>query len=142
MAYVELAQLKGRIPDKYLVEALDDDADGEIDAWPEVQADAESAVNALIGVRYGLPLAEPLPQMVTEGARIKACYLIYQRRGTPDEQNPWTGQHDVYFGKTGLLVRVAEGKLALSPEKKPALASGSLIKETAATFDAAGRRLA
>lgn len=141
MAYVALADIKGRIPEAFLTQALDDDGDGVIDAWDLVAADADSAVNALLSVRYETPLTAPVPAVATEGARVAACYLCYQRRGTPDETNPWAGRYELYFGKDGLLTKIALGKAALSPEVKGAKPAAVLIKETSATFDTAGRRL-
>jgi phage gp36-like protein len=141
MPYVVLADIEGRIPADYLTQALDDDGDGEADAWDKVAADAASAVDALVGMRYTVPVPAPYPALITEAAKVAACYLCYQRRGTSDETNPWRLRYDTYFGANGILSRVASGKLPLAPELERVKPSGSLISEPATTYDRRRRRL-
>ena len=50
MAYISLDDLRGRIPEDFLIEALDDDGDGVIDAWTDVEQGAADAVDAYLSV--------------------------------------------------------------------------------------------
>ena len=66
MAYLELTELKGKIPDADLVAALDDDRDGVVDSavWAQIQTDVQTEIDGTLGQRYEVPFTAPLPAVV------------------------------------------------------------------------------
>jgi len=87
MAYVEQADLKGLLPERLLVETLDDNNDGQPDAaaWAEVVKTVSDEIEAALE-RGGFPVPcpEPLPKVVKRAARILAANECYLRRGVKD----------------------------------------------------------
>lgn len=130
MPYVLLGDLRGKIPQKFLVQALDDDQDGEVDAglWELVQAQAARAVDSRLGQRYEVPFADP-PAIVLEAALIFACEGIYARRVGPDE-NPFMGMGNAMRGK---LDKIGSGAEPLIPTLNRAKPSGGVIASPART---------
>lgn len=112
MPYIELSDLKGEIPTQHLVQALDDDGDGEIDAWPEVQTASCEDVDALLEGRFPVPITlSPLPRIIKRAAVAIACDRVYRRRGTPDDENPWKSRADAMVK---ILKGITAGDLKLS----------------------------
>lgn len=141
MAYVTQADIEGRIPPQFLLQALDDDGDGVADAWEAVAADTDSAIDGILGTRFSVPFTGTLPTVVTEAAKAYACHACYRRRSVPDAQNPWQNAYDIYFHPVnGLLLRIAAGKAPLSPGVERAKPSGGAVVEAAPTFSTGGRR--
>lgn len=138
MPYVALADISGRIPTAFLTQALDDDNDGEIDAWDGVAASVGSYIDGVLGTRFTVPFAAPFPPVVVTAAQVLACEMCYQRRGVSAEQNPWTSQADAI---RSVLNKIAEGKAPLAPDTKRAKPSATAISEPSRLHDAAGRRL-
>lgn len=139
--YVLIADLAGLIPASFIVQALDDNEDGESDAaaWAAVLAQVHQAIDGTLGMRFPVPFAAPLPAKVSEAAGIFACELLYMRRGKSGEQNPWTARADA-MRRT--LERIAEGKLPLTPETQRATPPISIVAEPAKTTSAAGYTMA
>ena len=95
--YVTLNDLKGEIPAPFLIQALDDDNDGVVDAWSLVQASVQEAIDSLLEGRFTVPLTlNPLPKIIKRAAVAFACELCYRRRSTPDKDNPWKGVADSF----------------------------------------------
>jgi len=130
MPYVVLGDLRGKIPQKFLVQALDDDQDGEVDAglWELVQAQADRAVDSRLGQRYEVPFADP-PAIVLEAALIFACEGIYARRVGPDA-NPFMGMGNAMRSK---LDKIGSGAEPLIPTLNRAKPSGGVIASPART---------
>ncbi|MBU4460298.1 MAG: DUF1320 domain-containing protein, partial [Verrucomicrobia bacterium] len=78
MPYVTKADLEGLIPPQFITEALDDDGDGVEDAglWDKVAAQAGEAVDALLGQRFEVPFAAPVPPLVSQAAKIFAASAL------------------------------------------------------------------
>ncbi len=115
MPYLELADLNGQIPPQFLVQALDDDNDGVVDAWAQVQTSAADDVDALLEGRFTVPLTlDPLPKIIKRAAIAFACELCYRRRSTPDSDNPWKGRADS-FRKILAAITAGDLKLAAGP---------------------------
>lgn len=131
--YVELANLKGRIPEPFLTQALDDDNDGAVDAWAEVQAQACNDVDAPLSGRYSTPLPAPYPAIAVRAAQVFAAELCYLRRSV--SPNPWTAQADE-LRKT--LAAIGAGDEPLTPVLQRAQPSGTVIGEPARTFSKRG----
>lgn len=129
MAYIEQSELTGEIPQKFLVEALDDDGDGRADTaeWEKVAASASEAVDALIGSRYAVPLENP-PALVRRAARIFALEILYGRRGV--EENPWSDQAKQM---RRLLEAVGAGKISLDQSLDQARPAVAVITEPGRT---------
>ncbi len=116
MPYVDYSDLTGQIPPQFLIEALDDDNDGVVDAWEQVQTSAADDVDALLEGRFTVPLTlNPLPKIIKRAAIAFACELCYRRRGTSDADNPWKGRADA-FRKILTSITVGDLKLAAGPE--------------------------
>jgi phage gp36-like protein len=113
--YLELSDLNGQIPPQFLVQALDDDNDGVVDAWTQVQTSACEDVDALLEGRFAVPLTlSPLPKIIKRAAVAFACELCYRRRSTPDDQNPWKSRADA-FRKTLSMITTGDLKLSVAP---------------------------
>jgi len=134
MPYIELSDLNGQIPPQFLVQALDDDNDGVIDAWAQVRTAACEDVDALLEGRFAVPLTlDPLPKIIKRAAVAFACELCYRRRSTPDDQNPWKGRADA-FRKTLAMITAGDLKLSVSPRADDAAVDppGSIITHDSA----------
>ncbi len=133
MAYVTKADLDGLIPPQFLLEALDDDQDGQEDAglWDKIAQQAADAVDALLGQRYTVPFAAPLPPLVTQAARVFAASALYRRRGHTDERNPFAKEGERLSTK---LSRIGQGLEPLTPGADRAEDSVSVISEDAKTY--------
>lgn len=125
-AYVLMSEMNGLIPTAFLVQALDDDADGSADAtaWDAVVAQVHKQIDGPLGVRFTVPLSNPLPPIVAEAAPIFAAELLYNRRGLADDKNPWTTQATALRKK---LDAIAKGELPLTPEIKRAAPSAGIV---------------
>jgi phage gp36-like protein len=134
--YVTMADITGMIPGPFLVEGLDDDGDGQADpaVWTQVAADVRQAIDGVLGARFEVPFANPLPAVVVNAAKIFAAEQIYTRRGRTDANgkliNPFTKQADAIRKQ---LATIASGDEPLDPSKARAKASVSVITEPART---------
>lgn len=133
MPYIELAELKGKIPDRDLLAALDDNKDGVIDApvWAQIQSDVQTEIDGTLGQRYATPFSDPLPAVVKLAALRFALEAIYERRGLGNEKSPW-----VIDARTSRvkLNAISAGNEPLAPEKHRARPSGSVISSPAKTY--------
>ncbi len=132
MAYVELADLKGKIPDRDLLAALDDDQDGVIDAavWAQIQADVQTEIDGTLGRRYTTPFVDPIPAVVKLSAQLFAIEAVYKRRGLLSDKS----QETIAAKNIRLtLADIAAGTEPLSPGKERARPSGSIISEPSRT---------
>jgi phage gp36-like protein len=136
--YVEQADLVGLIPAPFLVQALDDDRDGQADpaAWSSVQVSACNAVDGHLGSRFEVPFQPPVPAIVLHAAKIFACEMLYSRRGYHGQQNPFTTQADELRKQ---LTKIGNGELGLAPDRARVAPSVSIITEPARTTSAQGR---
>jgi phage gp36-like protein len=127
MSYVTQARIEARIPAPKLVEALDDDEDGVLDAdvLTELLAAASEAVDALIAPQYTVPRTTP-EAMVKEGAFAFACEMIYDRRGANDK-NPFRKAASEWRTKLGM---VGEGKLTLDAQAADSGSGGPSFNDT------------
>jgi phage gp36-like protein len=146
MPYLMLAQIKAALPTDITEQLLDDQGSGIADpsVWPEILAAVTREIDGKIGQRYPLPLAEPVPQIVTNAAFVLAAELLYQRKGFFGEANPWTkraeqirGTQGQQGGQAGLLDRIASGEEPLTtaarPQHAPAVAITTPAKTTPST---------
>lgn len=84
MSYISQSDLEALIPPAWLVEGLDDDADGTQDAFTAVQTAAENQINGLLALRYAVPIDTTgnagLAAFFTALASHIAAEMIYARR--------------------------------------------------------------
>jgi phage gp36-like protein len=128
MSYISQSDLKGKVPDQLLLQALDDNGDGLEDdgAWDQLVVDVESAINSRLEGNYAIPLADPLPAIVSEAAKILAAEAVYQRRGLSGDQNPWVKQADAMRKR---LEEIGSGDKPLKPDTAPQGPAGVIITE-------------
>ena len=140
--YVVLADLNGKIPTKFLIEALDDNKDGAADsaAWDAVVKDVHQEIDGKLGVRYPVPFSNPIPAIVLTAASVFAAEALYNRRGFQGEdKNPWTKRANA---ERAQLLEIAKGEIPLKPEIQRAAPSASIVAEGAKTTSRAGRTMA
>lgn len=127
--YVLMSEMNGLIPAAFLVQALDDNSDGAADAaaWTDVLRQVHRAIDGPLGSKFAVPFNNPLPPIVLEAAPIFAAELLYKRRGTADDANPWVGQANKLREK---INKIAAGELPLTPDIKKANASIAVVSET------------
>lgn len=132
MPYILKAEIEADIPPQFLLEALDDDNDGNEDAglWDKIEASAAEAVDGVLGQRYAVPFTAPLPAVVKNAARVFILEKLYARRGTKTEDNPWTSQANKLRAKLDLI---ADGEEPLTPGANKANQSVTVMKEAAKT---------
>jgi len=132
MAYIELTELKGKIPDRELVAALDDNKDNVIDAdvWAQIQADVQTEIDGTLGQRFAVPFVAPLPAVVKLAAKRFAIEAVYARRNLSGEKEPWVVDANA-MRKT--LAAIAHGDQPLAPTQKRAQPSAVAITEPART---------
>jgi phage gp36-like protein len=139
--YVTMTDLSGMIPLPFLVEGLDDNADGAADAsvWSQVAADVSAVIDGKLGGRYTVPFTNPLPAIVVSAAKTLAAEQIYTRRGRTDADgrlvNPFTKQaNDV----RAQLDRIAAGADPLDPSKNRQQPSATVITGPSKTASTTG----
>jgi phage gp36-like protein len=92
--YASRSDLEAIIPPHFIVQALDDDADGVEDdgLFQKVSDAADRAVNAYLSGRYTTPFGAPFPDLVAEAAKIFVAESLYARRGYESDRNPYTAR--------------------------------------------------
>lgn len=132
-AYFQLSDLNGEIPPQFLVQALDDDNDGIIDAWDAVQQLVQEDVDSMLEGRFALPLTfSPMPVKIKTSCVALACERLYRRRGTADDANPFTGRANA-ARKLLSAITVGDLKLSVLPHAEDAAvdpAASVIIHET------------
>jgi phage gp36-like protein len=118
--YLALSNLNGQIPPQFLIQSLDDNNDGVVDAWEQVKAAVQDEVDSLLEGRFAVPLTfDPMPRKIRVACVALACELCYRRRGTPDAENPWKSRADA-ARKQLAAVTAGDLKLAVSPPAEAA----------------------
>ncbi len=130
MPYIEQNDIAAVIPPIILTQALDDDGNGEADAWSVVAGAAQREVDAILGARFTVPFTDPIPAMVREAAFTFACEAIYLRRGIHGKENPFTERAR---SLREALAKVAAGTMPLSPTSSRERPSASIITTPAGT---------
>lgn len=119
--YVTMTAITGMIPGKYLIEALDEDGDGQADpaAWSRVAARVKAAIDDMLEKRFDVPFENPLPALVVQSAKILALEKLYAlckrtgADGTP--YNPAATTADMVRAQ---LKAVAAGAAPLYPQRE------------------------
>ena len=91
--YTTLAQVTAKLPNDFIVQALDDDKDGLLDedVWAAVAADAADQVDDRLGQRYSVPFDPAnLSAKVRASSLMFVLETLYLRRGFgTEETNPF-----------------------------------------------------
>jgi hypothetical protein len=126
--YCSITQVEARVPHAIVLQALDDNRDGQIDA--DVQAAWETSVDGeidgFLGQRYSVPFTGTVPAVVASAALILRAEALYQRRGVAPEANPFAKLAESIRLK---LDRIGRGLDPLTPDSPKAHAPGVLIAE-------------
>jgi phage gp36-like protein len=121
MSYLTQDSLGSIVPPAFIIQALDDDADGLADdgLWDSIAAEAAEAVDAFLAGRYAVPFSDPAPAVVAQAAKVFAAEMLYTRRGFTGQQNPFTVRADSARAR---LEKIGSGELPLdasAPATKP-----------------------
>lgn len=138
MNYITLSHLSAGIPRGHLIEALDDNSDGSADpdAVEAVLSEASRAVDGILGERFTVPFANPIPAAVHSATVAIGSELLYQRRGLHGKDNPFTARADEERAR---LKEIAAGTRALAPDQARSKPSVSVITAPAKTHSSKGK---
>jgi phage gp36-like protein len=127
MAYIVQADIEMLLPQKHLVDALDDDKDGSIDpdAVAKLIAASDQAVDAFLSSRYPTPLDNP-PALVKQASAIFACEMCASRRGSFGDANPFWKRAESIRTR---LEKIGNGEAPLVPGQAPAFQPGAVITD-------------
>lgn len=127
--YVTQDQLKGLIPDEFLLQALDDDADGVADpgVWDSIVAAVSTEIDGMLAMKYPLPFPEPIPAVVKAAALTLTLWSLYTRRGITDVKNPWDTQAKSVRAR---LVAIGKGIDPLTPTSIDAQQSVAITEDS------------
>lgn len=116
------------MPRELIVQALDDNRDGQIDAEIEAawHAAVDCEIDGMLGQRYPVPFTDPLPAVVSSAGLILRCEALYQRRGIPPDQNPFSARSAAIRKK---LDAIGKGVDPLTPEIVKSRPVGTVISE-------------
>lgn len=122
--------LEALLPPEWLAEALDDDADGTVDAFAAAQTWAEDRIKAKLGPRYGLPLPtgaviDAVLKDIAVMLGVKACYARRPSAKIADDLAV-----DIKRAQDALDA-LASGTHPLSPGLEPVKAPAVILSETA-----------
>jgi phage gp36-like protein len=134
MAYFTLTDLNALIPAGWVTEALDDDRNGVQDQFSTVQALAEGQVNALIGMRYTVPVdtsaASAPVDFLRHASSLIAAALCYARR---NKEALFPYKDDLQLVREQLH-QIAKGELPLFPGQDRTLPSAVIIAEDSRVY--------
>lgn len=134
MPYFTLTDLNALIPAGWVTEALDDDRNGSQDQFATVQALAEGQVNALLGMRYSVPVdtsaANAPVDFLRHASATIAAALCYARRNK-ETLFPYKEELKAVRDQ---LHEIAAGKLPLFSGQDRALPSAVLIGEDSRVY--------
>ncbi|MBB5351103.1 phage gp36-like protein [Haloferula luteola] len=136
MPYITQDDIEPKLPPAFITEALDDDGDQRQDPglWEKIEADAANDIDGILGQRFAVPFAEPIPAIVKSAAKIFVLATLYFRRGK--SPNPWETPAKEMTEKLG---RIANGEEPLTPDINRKKDSVAAITEPAKTTATDGR---
>lgn len=127
------SDLEALIPPEWLVEALDDDANGTVDAFTAAQTWAEDRIKAKLGPRYGLPLPtgtviDAVLKDIAVMLGVKACYARRPSTKIGEDLAKDIGRAQ------DALDALASGTHPLSPGLEPVKAPAVILSEAALSY--------
>jgi hypothetical protein len=139
IVYTSQEQAKAKVPEAFLVEALDDDRDGMIDddVWTAVAEEAADQVDARLGQRYAVPFpADAIPAPARHASLLFVLETLYLRRGFgTEENNPFLNSARAARKE---LEAIGSGQKPLTPESQKPRPSVAVFTEPARTTSSAG----
>lgn len=138
--YTTRQKITAKLPDRFLVEALDDDNDGEEDAGllDTIIANADEEIDSYLLTRYASPFADA-PALLATASLTLVLEVLYTRRGIPTDGNPWVKPAADIRAR---LKRIASGDEPLVAGREKAEAGVVVVTEPARTHSSSGRLLA
>lgn len=140
-AYVARAQIEALVPPAFLLEALDDDNDGNEDAgvFDAIVEGAQQEVDFFLGAVMAVPFTGTIPAGASHAAKIFVLEALYARRGysaDTDPRNPWASQAK---GMRAKLQRISAGEEPLSPTQEQVSPGVVLVSEPSRTQSRANK---
>ncbi len=128
MAYTTQSEIETKIPAQHLVNALDDDGDGNADTGvlTAIIESAGNAVDAYLAGLFTVPFVT-VPAPCREAAFVFACETIYDRRQIL-EKNPFKDRADFWRKR---LEAIGKGEIPLDAAQTKAYTPGASILEDA-----------
>lgn len=125
MAYTTQSEIETKIPANHLVNALDDDGDGNADTGilTAIIESAGNAVDAYLAGLFTVPFADPAPAPCREAAFIFSCETIYDRRQIL-EKNPFKDRADFWRKR---LEEIGKGAIPLDAAQSKTFTPGDSI---------------
>lgn len=138
--YTSRAAITAKLPEHFLLEALDDDADGVEDTGllDTIVANAEREIDSYLEGRYTLPLS-PTPALLGTASLVLVLEALYFRRGVDPDKNPWRNRASEIRAR---LRRILSGEESLIAGTEKAEPGAIAITEPARTHSASNRLLA
>lgn len=136
-AYTSLSQVFAKLPEQFVIEALDDDRDGELDedVWEAVADGASREVDGFLAMKYSVPFTGDLPAVVVTASLYFVMETLYDRRSFTGEKNPYMARAEAERKK---LRDIGNGDLPLMPTIVKKTPSVSVVAEQAKTSSAFG----
>lgn len=133
MSYFTQSDLSALIPEDWLTEGLDDDANASAEAFSAVRSLVEAQINGILGQRYDVPFSAPSTALA-EFLKAAACYLaakvVYGRRGLADKY-PFKDETRDAMER---LNRIGRGDDPLSPKIEQANDNAVVISEPSRVY--------
>jgi hypothetical protein len=144
--YIEIEDLNGLLPPGSVLQALDDDGDGEADElrFSEVRQAAEDAVNGVLSTSLTVPVASPSNYpFLKHVTRYEAARICYARRGYDVDSGRGFPHFTVWESAWKQLAKIGAGDLPLGPSSGDSGTRtnprGAIITGPARTYSSGGR---
>lgn len=120
---IDRAAIEAEFDEQHLIEALDDDGDGEEDPGL-FESLAAQAVKEVQGRAELVALAHPAPPaaFLERAAVACLCAMLFRRRGVGGEQNPFAEREKAAFG---MLDKLAAGEITARTTAPRILVAGT-----------------
>jgi hypothetical protein len=144
--YIEIEDLKSLIPEGWVVQALDDDGDGDADTdrFDQVREAAEDAVNGVLSTSLTVPVESPASYpFLKHVTRYEAARICYARRGYDVDSGKGFPHFMVWELAWKQLAKIGAGDLPLGPSSGDSGTRtnprGAIITGPARTYSSSGR---
>lgn len=124
-AYTTRADIVGYLNGQDIVPFLDDNRDGIEDTGllATIIDNAGTKIDGRLASIYTVPFSI-VPPRVKDAANVIVCYMLYQRRLTPSEKNPYAMEYKMVLQD---LRDIGAGELALDSTTERAFSPGAVV---------------
>ncbi len=131
MSYSQLSDIQNLVPNDILIQLTDDANTGSVNAAivTDCITEADNFIDSWIGSRYQLPLASPIPPMITY---ISVAIAVHRLYGRKVETIPATVENR-YKDAQAQLKAISLGQVTLGVQTEPAPQEDEAISTTAKT---------